>query len=156
LEQKKALVQYFAIDCSDEAFDEIIGTLPSSNLSDAHWQVLIEHADLLWGENEYSLSLLPIDLATAFIMKYSPDLLEEHGSYDAYHKDYCGEHVPNHKDNSWPVLAMPSCDEALLDGWHRFSSYVRDGYKEIYFVNLDEIAIKANNKHLLSTELKAA
>ena len=155
---KKALVQYFAIDCSDESFYEVIDGMVNDKLSESDWSNLVAHADTLWGNNEYSLSCLPIDVATSFIMDHSPDLLEEHASFDDYHFDYCGdgESIPNHSDNSWPVLAMPSCDEALLDGWHRFNAYVRDGFSEIYFINLDEVAISVNSKYMVRNSLKAA
>jgi len=54
-------------------------------------------------------------------------------TFDEYHHFYCSkEKVPNHP-HRWPiVLSGPDwASETIIDGWHRFHSYFRQGRKSV-------------------------
>lgn len=134
---KKAIIQYFALDSFNEDFNDILSEVKSDNISEDLWNLLIKKADSLWSKDKYSLKALSVDDAKKFIMENSPDISEEYSDFNEYHESYCEGFIPDHATNSWPVLAMPSCGEALLDGWHRFHSYIKNKHSHIYFLNLD-------------------
>lgn len=131
---KKALVHYFGFECCDENFSQFFNV---DSLSDQDWSNVLNVADSVWGNCTYTLATLSLDQAIRFVMHNSPDLATEFSSFEEYHEDYIKSDTPAHADNSWPVLALPSCGEALLDGWHRLHSYVRSGFSEIHFIMLD-------------------
>lgn len=54
-------------------------------------------------------------------------------TFEEYHHFYCSkEKVPKHK-HRWPiVLSGPDwASETIIDGWHRFHSYFRQGRKSV-------------------------
>lgn len=135
IDAKKALIQYFVLEGDADGFSDVDrdGT-PTSQ----QWSQLIARADDVWSNENYELNTLSLADAKAFVWEHSPDIQDEHDSFDEYHACYIsGGDIPEHADSSWPVLAMPSCEEALLDGWHRFHSYVIASVNEIDFINLD-------------------
>ncbi|TNC80836.1 MAG: hypothetical protein C9356_11980 [Oleiphilus sp.] len=132
---KKALVQYFGFECFDERFRIFFDLV---NLSDLDWEKAIHIADRVWSDRTYELVTVPVGQAKRFIMHHSPDLVSQYSSFDQYHCDYVQGAMPKHNDASWPVLALPSCGEALLDGWHRFHSYVDSGFTAVHFILLED------------------
>ena len=135
---KKALVQYFGVESGCESFREFDDLI---KLSDSEVRKAISLADSLWGDQNFSLKTLTTEDAKLYIVSNSPDLRDDFSSFDDHHSHYLCEDNPNHKMNDWPVLAQPSVGEALLDGWHRFHSYVNSGFKEIHFVMLDSKSV---------------
>ena len=147
LGSKKALIQYFVLDAFEQDFYNIIKDMPQHDLSESMWQNLIMHADIEWANKDFSLSRIPAREAYEFVMRHTPDVAQKYGSFEEYQLEYCSLQNPAHKDIRWPVLAMPSCGEALIDGWNRLSSYYISGASEILFINLDEVAIEENKKY---------
>lgn len=138
---KKALIYYYAVDCDD---DDFYGLIEDSMYIDdkacpdlINWELLISHADIIWKDHEYILKYLSISETKIYIMNNSDDLVDEYGDFDSYHDFYVTGETPNHINADWPVLAMPSVGEALLDGWHRLHSYIRTKHEKIPFLFLE-------------------
>lgn len=142
---QKALIHYFLLESGSDQLGDLAQSIELGNISDHTWPVLIERASEIWAGRAFSLSFLPADKAGDFVEKHSPDVMEDHDGFEGYRKAMMRDpYIPHHIDTSWPVLAMPSCGEALLDGWHRFNSYLNQGVSGIFFVNLDDAAIAEN------------
>lgn len=81
-----------------------------------------------WDANDYEwqLELVPVEEMKQRVV----DSLHEWEDFDEYHSWYVSsEDVPSY-GTMWPVLTWPqgmAGDEYLMDGWHRFHSYVKDG-----------------------------
>lgn len=62
-----------------------------------------------------------------------PDLATDYSSWEEYAASYCrGGDVPEHgHENRWPVILSQDNYETLLDGWHRFHSYMRSGCTDV-------------------------
>ena len=128
-----AIVWYLAVDCG--AWDAVDLSLYSadhleSSLVDLLPKYVNEYGAELFG----SVCLATSALASA-IMK-DEEIADSHSSWEDYHKWYlsCGD-IPTHlATERWPVLLSSDAYETILDGWHRFHSYVRDGASEIQAV----------------------
>lgn len=73
---------------------------------------------------------VPVGEVKALVMKLRIENGDdEFASFDEYHKWYVEHDMPNHgSENRWPCIAANSgYEEPLLDGWHRFHSYVAQG-----------------------------
>lgn len=134
---KKALIYYHSMDCSDPDFYDLTSTLTSPCPNDMDWESLISHADQIWAQHSYPLKYLSLNEAKDYVMQHSPDLVDSYEDFDSYHACYVDDDLPEHPEPNWPVLAMPSVGEALLDGWHRLHSYVRAKHERIPFLFLD-------------------
>ena len=136
LPAKNALIQYYVIEGDALAFEDIQRDDPPTQ---KQWSKLLNRAHELWCHDNYELQTLNAEDAKAFVWENTPDLHDEYDSFEEYHSSYvAGGDIPEHPDSSWPVLAMPSCEEALVDGWHRFHSYVLAGVSSFHFINLDK------------------
>ena len=83
-----------------------------------------------YSEYKYKLYEVSMEEATQKIMSYD-ELNESYSSFEEYHKDYSHGFVPNHEEQ-YPVFREPKNDyEWLSDGWHRFHSYYRSGFKSV-------------------------
>lgn len=138
---KKALVHYSILEAGNDALGDDV--LEVENLDDDAWNAILARADKVWRKKHFSLSLLTSEQAAYFVERFSPEVMDEHGGFEKFREANKDFDIPVHQDNSWPVLAMPSCGEALLDGWHRFHSYMNQGF-DVYVINMDEIALEAN------------
>lgn len=65
---------------------------------------------------------------------------EGYADFWRYHDNYKCSDVPNYgATDRWPViLANKKLDEVLLDGWHRFHSYVAAGHDTIPVMVFDD------------------
>lgn len=142
---KKALVHYCILEACDDALGDEV--LEYEELNAETWNAILTKADKVWANKHFSLSRLTPDQADYFVERFSPDVIDDYGSYEKFRESGKTD-TPLHKDNSWPVLAMPSCGEALLDGWHRFHDYVNQGF-DVYMINMDAIAIESNAQYTI-------
>lgn len=126
-----ALLQFFGIDTDgwDVLFDQT--DLDGSALSEAFVNALPayvkEHGDSLWG-------VLTLDTRKLIqSVMADPDIASSYVNWAAYTADYCfAGDVPTYgPDDMWPVILSEDPYETLLDGWHRFHSYARSGFKAI-------------------------
>ncbi len=133
---KQALIQYFIIEGEDDSFDDLLDVVPTN---DEQWDALIARADDIKGDEEYDFQNVDADDAKSFVWANTPDLAEEHDNFEAYHQFYVdGGDMPDHDNCKWPVIASPSCGEALIDGWHRFHYYLMCKCEQIPIINLDK------------------
>ena len=61
-------------------------------------------------------------------------------SFQEYHEWY-GDNT-DHGDSIFPIIIEPDCGEYIVDGWHRFHSYVRKGIDKIPYVEYISQRIK--------------
>lgn len=82
---------------------------------------------------EWQYARVPTELMAERIMAADPDLVADHGTFEAYHDWYVSRgRVPDHGDSHWPSIeAGPGMVGYLDDGWHRFHSYVARGMKNV-------------------------
>lgn len=146
---KKAIIHYSILESGNDDLGDFV--FQFDELNDDAWCAILAHSDNIWQDRTYSLSLLTPEQAGAFVERFSPDVMDDWGGYENFRKEsgQCSD-IPEHSTNDWPVLAMPSCGEALLDGWHRFHSYLNQGF-DVYVVNLDSIAEEANKAFEIQT-----
>lgn len=136
---KKALVHHIAADCCSESFEglDVLENMVAGEMSEEDWRKAIDFAADVWADGRFDYREHSRDEIIDFMMKHSPDIAEDYDSFDDYHQRYIKQDTPNHSDNSWAILAAPSCGEAFLDGWHRFHSYIRSGFEVFPVIDLD-------------------
>lgn len=133
---KKALIHYYVIDGCSPEFDSLVDSLEMP-IPDAGWKSLIALADQVWADRLYKISTLSLEAAIHHVWDNSPSLQEEYASFEEYHKWYVdGGDIPDHTSSDWPVLSSPDGSEALLDGWHRFHSYVKQGFSNVHILHI--------------------
>lgn len=133
---KQAIIQYFIIEGDNDGFEDLVDI---NQVNEEQWDALIARADDLKGDKQYHYENVDIEKAKSFIWEDTPDLAEDHENFQAYHQFYIdGGDMPDHDNCKWPVIASPSCGEALIDGWHRFHYYVMCNRSQVPFINLDK------------------
>jgi hypothetical protein len=131
---KKALIQYFVIETGAwEGLEHLIYRI-SGDVSEDEWEELIYESDLVFGCLDFRIKTMSREEASSFIWENTPDLREDFSCFKEYHKDYLKSEVPVYRESYWPILAMPSCGEALIDGWHRLHSYLKNGVEDVSLV----------------------
>lgn len=82
---------------------------------------------------QWQFARVPTELMAERVMAADPDLVADHGTFEAYHAWYVSRgEVPDHGDSYWPSIeAQSGTGEYLVDGWHRFHSYVAKGMKNV-------------------------
>lgn len=85
-----------------------------------------------YGEMLFGVIDLPAQRLKQAVMA-NPEIAAEHTSWEEYSAWYCGVgDVPEHgHENRWPVILSQDNCETLLDGWHRFHSYMRSGCSDV-------------------------
>lgn len=80
---------------------------------------------------KFTLETIAIEEAKNRCMSFD-ELSDMYSSFDEFHKNYVSfGDVPEHNE-MYPVFENVDSDyEWLEDGWHRFNSYVRSGFKTI-------------------------
>jgi hypothetical protein len=73
----------------------------------------------------FYFGIVPIDLIKDEVTKRL-----EYNTFDEYHKWY-GDEQTDHGDSVLPIIIDYDDEELIVDGWHRFHSYVRKGLTEI-------------------------
>jgi hypothetical protein len=73
----------------------------------------------------FYFGIVPIDLIKDEVVKRL-----DFNTFDEYHKWY-GDEQTNHGDSVLPIIIDYDDEELIIDGWHRFHSYVRKGLNEI-------------------------
>lgn len=142
---QKALIQYGALEAScyysDVLLDFLSRTLtgPEHILTEQEWDTAISlvSAKRLEDGEEEMFYFAELDTASVCdaITSMKPDFLQEYDSFEAYHQWYISNGgAPDYPETDrYPVLAW--CDEeGIMDGWHRFHSYLRSKHKTIPLV----------------------
>ena len=133
---KKSLIQYFVIDGCDERFQSLLINI-EGQVKEHEWIDLITLAEHYWTDHLYELITLNINDAIKMVWDNSSELQEDYSNFNEYHQDYInGGDIPNHTNNDWPILFSPDGFEAILDGWHRFHSYIKNQHNKIHFIIL--------------------
>jgi hypothetical protein len=73
----------------------------------------------------FYFGIVPIDLIKDEVAKRL-----DFNTFDEYHKWY-GDEQTNHGDSVLPIIIDYDDEELIIDGWHRFHSYVRKGLNKI-------------------------
>ena len=96
----------------------------------------LEEVRVYFEKHRFTEEWISIEEAINRCMTLSADL-EVYESFADYHESYfsVGD-VPNHGDSMYPVIEGGDW-EWLLDGWHRFHSYVRYGKTEIPVLRIE-------------------
>lgn len=130
-----AITHYFANDCGswDYFYD-------GDN-------VLLHEYVRMYGESPFGVIDIPAHRLKQAIMT-DPELTTQYSSWEEYSAWYCGVgDVPEHGlKKRWPVILSQDNSETLLDGWHRFHSYVRSGCADIpavFFPAVRHFLVKA-------------
>ena len=95
----------------------------------SYWLSFLEESEFMEKANlcQFRLEWVPMEEAKRKCMEETPDLQDSYPSFESYHQQYLkGEEPVDHGDSVWACL-YDGDDEWLLDGWHRFHSYVRKG-----------------------------
>lgn len=135
---KMALVQYMIVD--GDAWKKAIppdDDYPSDmSIEEIRKELMpgvIEH----YGHELFVETTISISLLKAWIMENHLDLKKDFKTFDEYHAWYLTiGHTPNHGTSRWPCILDQGnrrtydC-EVFQDGWHRFHSYVKKGYRKI-------------------------
>lgn len=82
----------------------------------------------------FRLTTISIEQAKILCMEKSPDLMEDFSTFDEYHAQYRSHDDTDHGDSKYPCIVSNTEDEWLLDGWHRFHSYVAKGDSELHLL----------------------
>jgi len=84
---------------------------------------------------KYRVYTLSMDEAIKRIMSYE-EMKESYSCFEEYHRDYACGFIPNHSFQ-YPVFHEPENDyEWLSDGWHRFHSYYKNGFKSVPVIEI--------------------
>lgn len=84
-----------------------------------------------YGDELYGVAMLEVQALTMAVME-DEDIAGSYGSWAQYHGAYIAFDTPEYPaTDRWPVILSSDDYETILDGWHRFHSYVRDGADEI-------------------------
>lgn len=138
---QKALIQYGALESSDYYTNELQEFLDATILTD-HYQLtesdwdtaiqLVSARRVANGEEEtFHYAELDTGLVCDALCAMKPEFMTEHGSFDAYHQWYMGAGTLSYPiTDRYPVLAWCN-EEGIMDGWHRFHSYIRDKHPTI-------------------------
>jgi len=73
----------------------------------------------------FYFGIVPIDLIKDEVVKRL-----DFNTFDEYHKWY-GDEQTDHGDSVLPIIIDYDDEELIIDGWHRFHSYVRKGLNKI-------------------------
>lgn len=84
------------------------------------------------GERLFGYANLAVDALKSAVIQ-DPEIMDSHKTWDEYHSWYLkGGGIPAHSSTDpWPVILSSDNEETMVDGWHRFHSYVRDGARHI-------------------------
>lgn len=84
-----------------------------------------------YNDVKYALEWITVEEAKKRCMSFA-ELKENYKNFEEYHEQYLRNgDVPCHEEQ-YPVFENVEDDyEWLIDGWHRFHSYVRDGFASI-------------------------
>jgi hypothetical protein len=145
-------------------FRSEVKVLPYKNLPGLAQQSLtqffgIEYEDQPTNEELfYYAEVETADIVKVFIEPYS-----DYSNWESYNREYkWQEDIPNHQE-VWPIILYPVklneplCRELILEGYHRFSSYVEKGIEKIPAIrkfsdNYSEITLHIDN---LAAEVKS-
>lgn len=115
-----AISHYLAIDCGSwEIFYD-------------DDQVLLHDYIRKYGDQIFGVIKLDAQCMAQSVMA-DPELVASFSSWEQYTNSYCAAgDVPEYSNqNRWPVILSQDNYETLLDGWHRFHSYMRSGCLDI-------------------------
>lgn len=91
----------------------------------------LEEVEEYYKEFTFNLEFIDIEKAKVRCMDKSEDLWGCK-TFEEYHQMYVeGADIPNHGKSIYPVIESNDSDDWLLDGWHRFHSYVMYGHKTV-------------------------
>lgn len=80
-----------------------------------------------YGDVEFSIGLLKTEDIINSVMQ-DEDIADSFSSWNEYHEWYSSGEMPKHpKEDRWPIFLSSDDYETIMDGWHRFHSYVKDG-----------------------------
>lgn len=88
-----------------------------------------------------TLVLVPVQAIAEAMMKI-PELADDHGSFEAYHRWYVqAGPMPTHaRSNRWPCIASDDPNELIWDGWHRMHAYIAAGDDTVPLLRYDATA----------------
>lgn len=94
-----------------------------------------------------TLVLVPVEAIAAAMMKI-PELAEDHGSFEAYHRWYVqAGPMPTHgRTHRWPCIASDDPNDLIWDGWHRMHAYIAAGDDAVPVLRYDASAWWAAHK----------
>lgn len=80
-----------------------------------------------YGHTKFSVGALNTKDIINSVMQ-DEDIADSFSCWNDYHKWYSSGEMPEHsKEDRWPVLLSSDDYETILDGWHRFHCYVKNG-----------------------------
>ncbi len=136
-----AIIWYMAVD--GDAWDEVdrsswdeagVGSMSHLEREEYLKRSLIELLPSyvnVYGNTLFGSVLLDAETLKNSVMN-DEEISDSYSSWDDYHNWYLSGGVPTYPDNErWPVILSSDDFETILDGWHRFHSYARDGAVEV-------------------------
>lgn len=79
-----------------------------------------------YGNVEFSVGEVRTEDIINSVMQ-DEDIASSFNSWSDYHEWYLSGEMPEHsKEKRWPIFLSSDDYETILDGWHRFHSYVKN------------------------------
>jgi hypothetical protein len=94
--------------------------------------ILINDYSKTHGNKKFVYGIIPSDLLKNEVVKRLiniGDIPDNVSSWDDYQKWYNDK--TNHNNSIFPIIINDESDELIVDGWHRFHSYIKKGFKDI-------------------------
>lgn len=100
----------------------------------------LEEVEAFYRNRLFSIEIITVEEAKRRCMENSEGLDYYKGDFEAHHREYVGDgsDIPYHGDSVYPLIS--SCDpyEWIIDGWHRFHSYVKYGIQDIPILTIQD------------------
>lgn len=143
---QKALIQYYGLESSDRYAETLEhsqlmrivscqedGQDVDANTLEAAWDdaiALVAEVD----DGRYGCAEIATNTFCSALFAMNEEIQEDHPTFTDYHRWYTSKETPSYSEiNRYPVvLGCPV--EGIVDGWHRFHSYVKCNHKSIPFL----------------------
>ena len=129
-----------SIDIYNILFNYIEGENFFSELEENYQQAIKIYSYNLTDEDltyyKFQYGKIPTAVIIELIWNFHPEIKEEYDSFSEYHEWYMNHgDTPDHT-SQWAVVIGTGVvqEEIIEDGWHRFHSYIKNGFPSIPFV----------------------
>lgn len=130
---QKALIQYLCFEAGGYIENKQISLFlqEMDDANEEHWDSIIEMVSQVEDRLFHYAEIDALEVCNT-IADMKPEFMDEFPSFDGYHQWYVAQgDIPYYpEDNRYPSIAWCS-QSGILDGWHRFHSYLKSGHSTI-------------------------